>query len=105
MTVQCDVTSLGRPCIAPGNDLQTCTVCTLRFTTCAPVKNLAGTSVQNVFPGAALLLCSAQGPAAVLLLPRPVTGELHRLPLFRASNVVFLHQLLSIPGKAFGPPK
>jgi len=105
VTVQCDVTSLGRPCIAPGNDLHTCTVCTLRFTTCAPVKNLAGTSVQNVFPGAALLLCSAQGPAAVLLLPRSVTGELHRLPLFRASNVVFLHRLLSIPGKAFGPPK
>ena len=77
----------------------------LDSTTCAPVKTLAGTSVQNVFPGAALLLCSAQGPAAVLLLPWPVTGELHRLPLFRAGNVVLLHRLLSIPGKAFGPPK
>ena len=29
--MQCDMTSLGRPCIAPGNDLHTCTVCTLRF--------------------------------------------------------------------------
>ena len=29
--MQFDTTSLGRPCIAPGNDLHTCTVCTLRF--------------------------------------------------------------------------
>ena len=29
--MQCDMTSLGRPCIAPGNDLHTCTVCTLSF--------------------------------------------------------------------------
>ena len=29
--MQCDMTSLGRPCIAPGNDLHTCTVCTLTF--------------------------------------------------------------------------
>ena len=69
------------------------------------MKTLAGTSVQNVFPGAALLLCSTQGPAAVLLLPWSVTGKLHRLLLFRAGNVVLLHRLLSIPGKAFGPPK
>ena len=29
--MQCDMTILGRPCIAPGNDLHTCTACTLRF--------------------------------------------------------------------------